>query len=83
MDADKLKQYIALFGGWLGGLYLLLQQLNVQFEWFTTATIDSFVGLLSLSVPFILVGYGVWKNSYIVSKKAKAAERLLKEKGMK
>ena len=80
---DKLKQYFALFGGWLSAVLLFLGTLNIQFEWFTTESIDAFVAVLVAAVPFIIVIYGVWKNSYRLSEKAKQQERVLKQRGLK
>ena len=80
---DKLKQHIALFGGWLSAVLLFLGTINVQFGWFHTASIDAFVGVLIAAVPFIIVLYGVWKNTYLVRKRAKEQERLLKQRGLK
>ena len=83
MTTEKLKQYIALFGGWLGAVLLFLQSIGVTLAHFNDDSIDAFVGVLEASVPFILVAYGVYKNSYLLSKKAKNQEELLKKKGLK
>ncbi|MEK4091738.1 phage holin [Viridibacillus sp. FSL H8-0110] len=83
MIAEKLKQYIGLFGGWLGAVLLFLQALDIKLQHFNDVTIDAFVGVLMASIPFILVGYGVWKNSYVISKQAKDQEEVLKKKGLK
>ncbi len=83
MDKDKLKQYIAFIGGALGGILLFLQSLDIEFLHFNNDTIDAFVGMLESFVPLILVGYGVWKNQYIVTKKAKSQETDLKMRGLK
>lgn len=83
MDKDKLKQYIAFVGGALGGILLFLQSLDIGFLHFNNDTIDAFVGMLESFVPLILVGYGVWKNQYIVTDKAKQQEIDLKMRGMK
>ncbi|OMC86939.1 PTS mannose transporter subunit IID [Viridibacillus sp. FSL H7-0596] len=80
---DKLKQYIALFGGLLSAVLLFLQSLGFTFTWFTDSTIDAFINALFAAVPFILIVYGVYKNSYIVTKQAKEQEELLKQKGLK
>ncbi|MGE7621676.1 phage holin [Viridibacillus sp. NPDC096237] len=80
---DKLKQHIALFGGLLSAVLLFLQSLGFTFTWFTDTTIDAFINALLAAVPFILVVYGVYKNSYIISKQAKEQEELLKQKGLK
>ncbi|MGE7545080.1 phage holin [Sporosarcina newyorkensis] len=80
---DKLKQYFALFGGWLSAILLFLGTLGLSFEWFNQESIDAFVVVLIASVPFIVVMYGVWKNSYRLSNKAKRQEEELKRKGLK
>ena len=83
MTTDKLKQYIALFGGLLGAVLLFLQTVGVEFAWFTQQSIDSFVGVLMAAVPFALVLYGVYKNTYLITKQAKKQEDELKRKGLK
>lgn len=83
MNTDKLKQYVALFGGWLSAILLFLGTLNVSFDWFNQESIDAFVVVLGASIPFILVLYGIWKNTYLVRKKAKAQENVLKRNGLK
>jgi uncharacterized membrane protein len=83
MTTDKLKQHIALFGGLLSAVLLFLQSLGITFTWFTNDSIDAFVNALLAAAPFVLVVYGVWKNTYIVSPKAKEQEEFLKYKGLK
>lgn len=83
MTADKLKEYIALFGGLLSAILLFLQALGIELFWFTDASIETFINAALAAVPFVLVVYGVWKNTYIMSKKAKEQEAKLKEEGLK
>lgn len=83
MTADKLKQYIGLFGGVLGAVLLFLQSIGVKLSHFNNDTIDAFVNVLESLIPFILVAYGVYKNSYIITKNAKEQEKHLEEKGLK
>ena len=83
MSSDKLKQHIALFGGLLSAILLFLQSLGVSFNWFTDESISAFVDVLIAAVPFVLVVYGVYKNSYIVTQKAREQEDLLKRRGLK
>lgn len=80
---DKLKQYIALFGGLLSAVLLFLGTLNVTLDWFNQDSIDAFVGVLIAAVPFIILIYGVYKNTYLVTKKAKLQEKELKRLGLK
>lgn len=83
MNIDKVKQLVALIGGWLSAVLLFLQSLGVEFAWFTEETIGTFTGVLMATVPFVLVAYGVYKNSYVITDKAKRQEKELKEKGLK
>lgn len=83
MKTDKLKQYIGLFGGLLSAVLLFLQTLGLVFNWFNQDSIDAFINVLLAALPFFVVLYGVYKNSYIVTKRAKAQEKELKEKGLK
>lgn len=80
---DKALQFIALFGGWLSAILLFLQSLNVEFEWFNQDTIGTFTNVLIASVPFVLIVYGVYKNSYILKESAKEQEKELIKKGLK
>ncbi|CEG23117.1 hypothetical protein BN1080_02061 [Planococcus massiliensis] len=83
MTADKLKQYIGFIGGALGGILLFLQALGVELAHFNNESINAFTEMLLTFVPLILVGYGVWKNQYLVTKKAKQQEYILKRNGVK
>ncbi|MFJ8261392.1 phage holin [Rummeliibacillus sp. NPDC094406] len=83
MTGEKLKECIGLFGGLLSAILLFLQALGVQLIHFNEGTIDTFVNALLAAVPFVVAVYGVYKNSYIITDKAKRQEELLKEKGLK
>lgn len=83
MTTDKLKEYFALFGGWLSTVLLLLQTLGLYFDWFNPESIDAFVAVLMASIPFIIAAYGIYKNTYVVTKVAKIQEKELKKKGLK
>lgn len=83
MTEDKLKQYIALFGGLLSALLLFLQAVGVELTWFTNETITAFTNAALAAVPFAVVIYGVYKNTYIVTKRARKQEQKLKAEGFK
>lgn len=83
MNADKVKQYVALFGGWLSAVLLFLGSVGLAFDWFTVESIEAFIVLLTASVPFAVLLYSSWKNTYIVTEKAKEQEDELKKKGLK
>ncbi|MFD9629000.1 phage holin [Peribacillus muralis] len=80
---DKTKQYIAMIGGALGALLLFFQSLGFQVEWFNEHTINSFINFLTALVPLGFALYGVYKNQYLLTKKAKEQEDALKEQGLK
>ena len=80
---DKLKQYIGLLGGLLSAILLFLGTLNIKFDWFNTGSIDAFVAVLIAAIPFALLVYGVYKNTYVLSEKSKKQEQELKRRGLK
>lgn len=80
---DKIKQFVGLIGGFLSAVLLFLQSLNVEFAWFNQEVIGTFSNVLIASIPFVLVIYGVYKNSYIITDKAKVQEKALKKQGLK
>lgn len=83
MTTEKLAQYIALFGGLLSAVLLFLQTLGIIVTWFTNETIDAFVNALLAAVPFVLVVYGIYKNTYLLTKKSREQEKTLKSEGLK
>lgn len=80
---DKAKQYIGLFGGWLSTVLLFLGVIGQSYGWFNQESIDAFIMMLIASVPLVGGLYGVYKNSYRLSEKAKRQEELLKHRGLK
>lgn len=83
MVDDKTKQYIGMFGGVLSAILLFLGTLNIKFEWYTAESISAFMAVIMAAAPLVLALYGVYKNSYLLSKKAKKQEEVLKENGLK
>lgn len=83
MKTDKLKQYIALFGGLLSAVLLFFQSIGINLKWYTDNSINAFTEVLLAAVPFALVVYGIYKNTYVVSKVAKIQEKELEKKGLK
>lgn len=83
MTNDKLKQYVALFGGVLGALLLFFRSLGHEISWFNEITIETFLALLTALIPLVAIFYGIYKNQYLMSKRAKEQEDLLKDEGLK
>ncbi|MBB4824152.1 hypothetical protein HNO89_001374 [Sporosarcina luteola] len=68
---DKLKQYIRLNGGVLGGTLLFLQSMDIELVHFKEETIQVFTDMLLSFVPLALVAYGIKKfNIKLQVKKA-------------
>lgn len=83
MTTDKLKQYVASFGGFLGALYMLLQIYGVQAEYINPDKVNAIMAALNALVPFAFASYGIYKNTYIFTKKAKKQEKVLQQVGLK
>lgn len=83
MKNDKLKQLIALIGGFLGALYMALNVSGISAEWINPQKVDAWINVLNTGIPVLLTFYGVYKNSFVITKKAKEQEEFLKEKGLK
>jgi len=45
--------------------------------------LNAWENFFTSAVPFIIAGYGVYKNSYILHDKSKAQEEYLKENNLK
>ncbi|MGE6379890.1 phage holin [Peribacillus muralis] len=80
---DKAKQYVAMIGGALGALLLFFQSLDFQIDWFNESTINSFVNFLTALIPLVFVGYGIYKNQFLLTKAAQKQEEVLKKQGLK
>lgn len=83
MDTDKIKQWISLIGGVLGALYLALQSTGIDVTWLQPERVSAWLDFFTTLIPFVLVGYGLYKNTYLIKGKAKVQEEYLKEKGLK
>lgn len=83
MENEKVKEYVAMFGGVLGALLLLFRAVGWDPTIFNEDSINAIVNFLTLTIPFLLVTYGIYKNTYILTDKAKVQEQVLKEKGLK
>lgn len=83
MKKDKTKQFIALVGGFLGALYMALNASGISAEWINPQKVDAWVNVLNTSIPVALTFYGVYKNTFVVTKKAKNQEVALKDLNMK
>lgn len=83
MTTDKLKQFVAMIGGFLGAFYAFLNSIDVEYAFFHPEAIDGVLGVLTAAIPFVLIVYGIYKNQYILTDKAHKQEYVLKQKGLK
>lgn len=83
MNGDKIKQFVALIGGFLGALYLALNASGIGAEWINPQKVDAWINVLNTGIPIALTFYGVYKNTFIIKSKEKTQEEYLKEKGLK
>jgi len=83
MTADKLKQYVAMIGGVLGALLLFIRAVGHEISWFNEMTIEAFLVLLSALIPLVAIFYGIYKNQYLLTQKAKTQEKVLERNGLK
>lgn len=62
---------------------IVLATLNIKFEWLTEASINA-VGLFIVATIMLIVGiYSVYKNTFVLTKKARKEKEELKKKGPK
>ena len=83
MSVDKAKQLVGLIGGFLGTVYLFLQSIGIEFAYFNQQSIDSFANMLNAMIPLVFISYGIYKNSYVITQKARKQEKELQKQGMK
>ena len=79
MSKEKVKQFVAMIGGFLGALYLALQVSGIEFPWFNTQSIDAWMAVLNAGIPLAFVIYGIYKNQYLLTERAREQERKLNE----
>lgn len=83
MTTDKAKQMVALIGGFLSSLVMFFGIIGFQLEWFNEVFVEGFVGVLLALIPLAFGMYGVYKNSFIMTEKAREQEDELIRKGLK
>lgn len=82
-NTDAAKEIAKLVTGWLGAAAGVLATLNIKYEWLTPESINAFGLFLIATVMLVTTVYGVYKNSYVMTKKAKMQSNVLKQRGLK
>ncbi|MGO1988053.1 MULTISPECIES: phage holin [Mammaliicoccus] len=83
IDPDKVKQFVAMIGGFIGALYLALNASGVQVEWFNPQKLNAWMNVLNTGIPIVFVLYGIWKNTFILTNRSREQEQFLKQSGKK
>ncbi|WP_218729473.1 phage holin [Mammaliicoccus lentus] len=83
IDLDKVKQFIAMIGGFLGAVYLALNASGIYIEWLSPDKLNAWMNVFNTGVPILFVLYGIWKNTFIITNQSRAQEKFLKESGKK
>lgn len=58
------KDIFTLLGGFLTALLFFFSTVGIKFSWFTEASINAFVLVVSAFVALIINVYAVWKNTH-------------------
>lgn len=83
IDPDKVKQFIAMIGGFVGALYLALNASGIQVEWLNPQKLNAWMNVLNTGIPIVFVLYGIWKNTFILTNHSREQEKILKQSGKK
>lgn len=83
IDPDKVKQFIAMIGGFIGALYLALNASGIQVEWLNPQKLNAWMNVLNTGIPIVFVLYGIWKNTFILKNHSREQEKILKQSGKK
>ncbi|RFU62594.1 phage holin [Bacillus sp. V59.32b] len=71
---------LILLCGFLSSLLLFLGSIGITFEWFES--LNAFIILISAALALILNLYAVYKNTYVLTKKARKQKESLKKQGL-
>jgi SPP1 family holin len=77
------KDILTLVGGFLSALLFFFGTVGITFSWFTENSINAFIWVLSAFVTLVVNVYAVYKNTYVITKKARMQKEELKKKGLK
>lgn len=83
MKKENAKELATLITGWLTALMGFLATLNIKFEWLTEASINAFGVFVVATITLVVSAYAIYKNTFVITKKAKKQKEELKRKGLK
>ena len=77
------KDIVILVTAALSALMLFLGTIGVAFDWFTEESIGAFGVLLGAVIALVVALYGIYKNTYAITAKARKQDAELKRRGLK
>lgn len=80
---QMLKDILTLVCGFLSALLFFFSTIGITFSWFTQDSINAFIWVISAFVTLVINLYAVYKNTYVITKKARLQKEELKKKGLK
>ena len=80
---EELKEIATLVSGFLMAVMGFLATLNIKFEWLTEASISAFGTVIVAAGILVVTLYAVYKNTFVLTKRAKEQKETLKQKGLK
>ena len=78
-----IKDTLTLLGGFLSALLFFFSTIGISFNWFTEDSINAFIWVLSAFITLVVNLYAVYKNTYVLTKKARIQKEELKKNGLK
>ena len=78
-----IKEIETLVGGFLSALLFFFGTIGISFSWFTVESINAFIVVLSAFITLVINIYAIYKNTYVITKKARMQKEELKNKGLK
>jgi len=78
-----IKDLLTLLAGFLSALLFFLSTIGIKLDWFTEDSISAFIWLLSAFITLVVNMYAVYKNTYVLTKKARIQKEELEKKGLK
>ncbi len=80
---QMLKDILILVGGFLSALLFFFSTIGITFSWFTQDSINAFIWVISAFITLVINLYAVYKNTYVITKKARLQKEELMKKGLK
>lgn len=74
---ENVREWLVLLAGFVGALKLALASVGLHF--YTQEQADTFIAAIEALIPLVIVSYAVYKNTYVVTDKAKKEKEILNQ----